>query len=111
MLPIIHRIKKWATAAPKAFWIGLVALLTWLVLHAKLTASEVVSIHKKRRKVQDREAKRNQQIQESLERQKKKIEAEKEELQTETMEAQKELTDAASSMEKTAQLANSVFKE
>ena len=111
MLPIIHKIKKWITTAPKALWIGLVALLSWAVLHAKLTALEVASIHKKRRKIKEREEMRSKQILESLERQKKKIEAEKEELNTETMEAQKELTDAATSMEKTAELANNVFKE
>ena len=87
------------------------ALLTYLALTAKKTASEVVEIERKRVKEQKAQKVRTAKIKESLERTKKAVDKEEEELVEKTLEKEKEVAEAATSMKKTVDLVNDTFGE
>lgn len=111
MLTQIKKFLAFAKTLPKAFWIGLVALLTYLAISARKTAQAVVEIERKRSKERQRQIKRAAQIAISLDRTKKEIEKKEDLLEEETLKEQKKVAEAATSMKKTSDLVNETFEE
>ncbi len=108
------QIKKlWAfvKSVPAAFWIGFVALATYMAFTAKKTASDVVEIQRKRIKDLKIQTLRAAKIKKSLERTKKAVEVEEKELEEKTLAKEKEVAEAATTMKKTVDLVNDTFGE